>query len=500
MAYLPWIEVHRRDVGKHGGGMTGTHHPRQVGEGGDPRRDLRMQPFALPPLVAACGELPARKQLRHRHPAKQLLGTGTAFPESLGGEHRVTHFAQRPAPGSGSHRVLADDAEVEPSVAYRPLHDEIRECKPKVIVCFGKAAFDLLIPMKIAHGDALGGWFYSELHNARVILLDKPSILLRKPERLEDFRLYFREIKAMIDRLDGVTTAPSAPEMHFIETMADLRKMVDWWKAEKFKVFCTDCEWGKGNFLDRNLRSAQFAWSKDAGCAVCFLNERGEYIFDATYEEAGAVLCEVFNDPEVKFVGHYISVDLPWLAHLFGVEWYDKVLMDTAFAMQTCDESAGMGLEMVALTYTGFGRYDIPLMLWHKAHKGKDDDGFARIPDEILRPYSIYDVCVPMHALPHLQLRLKNENLERYYYDLLQPFVTNVFTHFVMKGLPMDIGRLDDLRQLYQFAKKELNARFQKAVAQESWMLLARRMREVGMEDPIPFVLECKELVDAGEG
>ncbi|MES2438557.1 MAG: uracil-DNA glycosylase family protein [Verrucomicrobiota bacterium] len=380
------------------------------------------------------------------------------------------------------------------------LHIDIMSAKPKIIICFGKQVFDQLVDIKVGHNDALGGWFYSSKYNARVMLMDKPVMLLSKPEKLETFRLYFKEIKAMIDRSAGIELEPIEPEFHYITNKAQLRAMVDWWKASGKKIFSADCEWGKGGFMEGNLRSLQLAWCKEAGCQIRFMNERKEYSFDCSYAEAGQILCEVLNEPDVKFIGHYLSVDLPWMHHMLGVEYYGKVLMDTAFALQTVDESAGMGLEIVSLTYTPFGRYDLDLMLWRKANKPDPEDGFATIPDAILGPYSIYDVIVPFYALPYLQDRLRAENQERYYYDLLQPFVTDMFTSFSLKGMPMDLQRMDELRQLYHFSKVELTKRFQLLVAQESWMLLGRRLREKDMPRALEFVLECRQAVKLGQG
>ncbi|MCB1133320.1 MAG: hypothetical protein KDN05_19520, partial [Verrucomicrobiae bacterium] len=82
--------------------------------------------------------------------------------------------------------------------ALPALMDEIREYKPKIIVCFGKLAFDHLVPIKVSQNDALGCWFWSPTLQARVFLMDKPILLMMKPEKLETFRILFREVKNMI--------------------------------------------------------------------------------------------------------------------------------------------------------------------------------------------------------------------------------------------------------------------------------------------------------------
>lgn len=383
--------------------------------------------------------------------------------------------------------------------ALPAFYDELREVKPKIIVCFGKIAFDHLVPIKISHTDALGAWFWSETHKAKVFLMDKPITLLMKPEKLETFRILFKEVKNMIDRMDGVEVEEHKPKMHFIRNAADLRTMVTGWMLRRDKVFCIDCEWGGSNFLDGKLRSLQIGWAPDEGACITFMNSKKEYTFDISYAEVGKILGVWLNRPDVKYVGHFISVDLPWIAHWLGLDWYNKTYFDTAFALQTVDESADMGLETLSLTYTNYGRYDMELLLWRKANRPDPDDGFATIPDEIIEPYSILDVLVPLVAMPHLIRRLRADNLVRYYKEMLLPFVSNVFTSFTLNGLPVDLAKMDELREMFHFAKHELTIKFRKLVADESWVLLARAMQENGDLANLSFIAECKSLVRQGK-
>jgi hypothetical protein len=119
-------------------------------------------------------------------------------------------------------------------------------------------------------------------------------------------------------------------------------------------------------------------------------------------------------------------------------------------------------------------------MLWRKMNKPDEDDGFATIPDAIIDPYSCADVDVPFRAYPWLLRRLEAEDLTEYFFGMFQPFVTNVFTSFVLRGLPMDIPKMDELRDLFHFAREQLSSRFQTAVANESWTLLLRALIEKG--------------------
>ena len=383
--------------------------------------------------------------------------------------------------------------------AMPALLDEIREIKPKIIVCFGKLAFDNLVPLKINQTDALGAWFWSPAHQARVFLMDKPVLLLMKPEKLETFRMLFKEVKNMIDRLNGVIVDMVEPKMQFIRTMEQLRSVMQIWREKNIKLFSVDCEWGGNNFIDGKLRSFQIGWSKEEGVCLTFMNSKREYVFDASYAEVGKELATWLNAPDVKYIGHFVAADLPWMHHWLGLDWYDKVAFDTAFGNQTVDESAGMGLEILSMAYTTFGRYDFDLMMWRKNNRTADDAGFADIPDEIIEPYSVMDVLVPFAAMPFIQQRLAAEDLNRYFYEMLLPFVSNVFASFTMNGLHMDVPKMDELREMFHFAKEKLNVKFQKLVHEESWVLLARAMQEKGDIKHLTFIAEAKALMRSGK-
>jgi uracil-DNA glycosylase family 4 len=83
------------------------------------------------------------------------------------------------------------------------LMDEIKRTKPKIIVCLGKQAFDLLSDRKIGFDDAHGGWFWSTEAQAHLYLMYAPYSLVGKPELYETFRVDFMEIARKKKLLDG---------------------------------------------------------------------------------------------------------------------------------------------------------------------------------------------------------------------------------------------------------------------------------------------------------
>lgn len=351
--------------------------------------------------------------------------------------------------------------------------NEIREVKPDFIICMGKVAFDALVDLKISATDALGGWFWSESAQARVFLMEKPLTLLTKPEKLEQFRLLFKDVKTMLDGADPVKGVQR--EYSTVSSMAQLRDLVHLLQEGNHRLLAVDCEWGGVNFVDGRLRSLQICWAPGKAAYIRFRDDSDNYAFDARYDEAGAVLGEWLNRPEVLLVGHYILADLPWMHKWLGLDWYRKCYLDTAFASQCVDEHAPMGLEWLSLMYSDLGRYDLPLLLWRKKNPQAEEDGYAFIPDDILIEYACKDVDVTLRACHALLKRLRHEEVEDYYFNVFHPFVTDVFTSFALHGLPMDEERMDELRDVYQYAFGHLLADFQKVVTAEAKQLLLKR-------------------------
>lgn len=353
---------------------------------------------------------------------------------------------------------------------------EIKECKPKIIVCLGKVPFDFLVEMRINASDALGGWFWSEKYQAKVYLMEKPAVLLFKPERLEQFRLLFREVQKMITHGDAPV---SDKDYQVIYDSKQLRELVDKFRTENRTLFAVDCEWGGTTFIDGRLRTLQMCWESGKAAAIRFMDDKGNYVFDVSYEEAGAILGEWLNQPHVKYIGHYVSVDLPWMHRWLHLDWYQKCIMDTAFAMQVVDESAPMGLEWLTMYASNLGRYDMPLLLWKKANPQKEEDGYAFIPDDILLPYSMQDVDSTFQGYLWLRRRMSLEGVTDYYNNIFHPFVTDVFTGFVINGLPVDRNKMEELRKIYHFSYDILVREFRESINAEAKFLLIKKLNEL---------------------
>lgn len=352
------------------------------------------------------------------------------------------------------------------------LHRELDEAKPGIIIAFGKPAFEALVDVRMPFNDIIGGVFWSERHRCRVMPLESPFMLEKRPDYIERYRIYFRLVLTLIGH-DQMKPLPLVPtEYQVVETEQQLRDMVTRWVRERWYLFAVDCEWKGSNHIDGELRSIQFCWKPGVASYVRFMDDQGNYVFPISYAQAGQILAEWLDQPVVQYVGHHISADLPWMHHVLGLKWYQKTAMDTEFAQQTADEHAPTGLEWLAVKDTDLGRYDIELDLYKKANKIGKDEGYWRIPDSIMIPYALKDVDTTMRAYYRIYRDLEHQGLLEYYTRILNPFCTDVFTNFVILGLPMDIPKMDELRDLYGFSTEMMSIEFQRKIRTEAAEML----------------------------
>jgi uracil-DNA glycosylase family 4 len=391
------------------------------------------------------------------------------------------------------------------------LLEEIKVIKPKIIVCLGKPGFDVLVDFKISMSDARGAWFTSDkAPGAKIYLLDDPTKIMTKSEFYERFRADFLEISRLNTELQGVIIPQIPLDYRIIRNFSELCSLASEMIAGGHRLQSVDCEWGGTNHIDGNLRSIQLCWLSGTAAYIRFTAPKGdtwalhsqnvaeceaaekfnvekawadewEYVFDVPYSVAGNVLGSFLNEPDVRYIGHHISADFPWMYHVLGLEYWDKCVLDTEFASQCVNESEGHGLERVALKHSPFGRYDIDLILSKKHNVGKvnSENGYLLVPDACLIPYALRDVDVPMRAYQPLRTAMEREDTWTYYEELFNPFVTSIFTDFTIQGLEIDIPKLDRLRSLYVWATDEMTKDFQKLVMEEARGLFFKYLMEL---------------------
>lgn len=394
------------------------------------------------------------------------------------------------------------------------LMDEIARIKPKIVVCLGKHAFDLLSDRKLNFKDAHGGWLWSTEANCHLYLMHSPWSLISKPEMYEMFRVDFSEIERKRQILLGNAIENLPIRSEYIDNEQDLRDWVERRIEDKHFLQCVDGEWHDRTHVDGQLRTFQFAYTESDAMLLEFRDETNNFSFEFAagtlleltrlkpdagasgeerekelerlkYLEIGEILKPLLHRSEFRYIGHHISADWPWLVCSLGIDVWGRCVMDTEFAQQALDEASELGLERgVAMRYTTLGLYNLDLVLWKKDNKKLCEDGYGFIPSSILYPYAINDVIAPFRAYPIILKQLEYQQLLHYHNTILLPFVSDVFSDFVVTGLPMDVSMMDDLRELFHFSKGVLEVEFRKTMIVRAASLLRNNLvNEVGIKD-----------------
>lgn len=366
---------------------------------------------------------------------------------------------------------------------WQLLVEEIREQKPLVLVALDKDVFDRLTGVKLSKKEVKGGWLYSEEFNCPVYLTSSASTLLVKPSEVAIAHSDWDEVLRLAKLRRGFKQQTIPLNYRLLDTLESVKALVAMLERDKRYILSVDCEWKGVTHMSGELRSLAIAWAPGQAAVIRFVDCTGAYRMDASYREVGDALSVWLDRPEVAYVGHHIAADLPWMHAWLGLSWYRKVYMDTEFALQVIDEHSPGSLERLSLALTDLGAYSIPLTVWRKKHKVQEADGFGSVPDSIIVEYAAKDVDVPLRAVSQLHRMLEDQDLLKYYHEIVNPMVTDVFTNFAIMGLPTDRTRMDELRELYHYVEDNLSVIFRRKVQEEAVGLISDFMEKLGIED-----------------
>jgi hypothetical protein len=357
------------------------------------------------------------------------------------------------------------------------------------------------------------------------------------------FRVDLTEVARKLNILRFGTISDLPVNIEVIDNERDLRTWAQRMREANHKLYSVDCEWHGNQHIDGDLRSIQLAWSDTDAVYIKFRDEENKWCFELNegdgrervaawtanpppgledlarqlidrtsaiekawemdfdeafalvkqerrdemrkYRRVGAIIGSVTNPDDVKFCGHHYVADAVWMDYQLGMKVLGKCYMDTEFAQQTVDESSELKLERgIAMKYTTLGRYDLDLVLWKKDHKKLCEGGYGYIPDNIIVPYAGRDVLAVFRAVPFIRRLMDAQRLWEYYEQTFNPFVTDVFFTFAQTGLPMDVPLMDELRELFNYCQRELNAEFKLKVVEDAKARLVGKCIEVLGPDP----------------
>jgi uracil-DNA glycosylase family 4 len=378
------------------------------------------------------------------------------------------------------------------------LEDEIRTLKPRMIVCLGKQVFDFFIaPAKLTLKDVQGAFFQSDKYGCALYVMDSLVVPTYKPEYLDRFETDLRNIATEVRAMKGTTRVVIPTQYVTISDTPTLFNVLIELQRRQINEVSVDCEWHGQTAWSGQLRSFQFAWAPGEAAYVRFMNERQKYSFDRPIREVGNVLGRYFNRPEMKYIGHNASADMPWMYEHLGLDVYRKVIFDTMYAQHTVNEASDLKLERLSVRYTDLGRYDLPLLLWKKKHKfdEENDEGYGKVSDEIIIPYALKDADATLRCKPILEEALRKQDLWTYYNTFVLPFVTDGFFEMMSCGLPVNVEFMDEMREVFTRNRDLLMTDFRADITREAFAKLGDVIRNCEPSRWQDILLDIIELL-----
>lgn len=380
------------------------------------------------------------------------------------------------------------------------LHQELRLVRPKFILCLGAEPAKELLGETVSVSGMTGRAVAYEIPGinpgepstiAKVMVVISPKHVFAKPEAYPDLRDGVRRFAELVrGEWDG-----SAEDQHDHEVVYSarrLKKIVDEIVADpKGNTIALDCEW-HGEYPGEPcayLRTIQFSHRSRKAYTIVLRSCGGVEAFQPSLESALPELkrlCKSTSERPVRVGGHFFRADLPWLEH-YGLDLKEEFAapesaeatrtkggFDTGYMLHAVYESAveGYQLEPWAVRLTGAPRYDTELRDWKKAHPEETAGGYGLIPDEILHPYSLFDVDVTMRLFDVLNGVDGNPGLldcDSYGLNSRDGFFHSqgaalAFLEMEMTGMSLDKPRGVELTNTFAFVRNALTEKLRAVV------------------------------------
>lgn len=373
------------------------------------------------------------------------------------------------------------------------IENEMREVSPKLVVCLGKHVFDYFVDFRATFKDVHGGFFHSVYYDCLVYVMDQITTPFYKPELIQRTLVDLTTVKRHLDDVSGVGVQKIKTDYSVVRTMEQffaIRKQIE---DTNCKVLSVDCEWGGATYVDGKLRSIQLCWEAGKACYIMFRDQEGLWVWDQP-EKIVYSMVGSFLNKGYKFIAHNACADFLWMDHHLGVDTYRKCAFDTMYAEFLIDEYSDLKLERLSLKYTDLGRYDTDLFLIKKKLNIKADEGYERIPDDILIDYACKDVDVVMRAYPVLMQKLYAQQLHEYYFNINLPYTTDAFKVMSETGVPVNKSYLDVMREVFTNNETLLLIELRMLIKQEAVMILGKTLYDALGADGIELFTSLCEL------
>lgn len=363
------------------------------------------------------------------------------------------------------------DAELSLAVtACKPyLLDDIKHYKPKVILAVGAPAVRALgitDPINTIIGQLVCGPLETP-----VIPSYHPAAYMRDPGSIHMFELAVYKLMRYINNMGmGEEWHPEEKEL---------------WKYAWPSRVTIDTETSS-----KNPRIAELV------CITATTDDGTAYIKPGNSSGIDWIR-QIWVDPQVEKGFQNGDYDIQVLERYFG-ERVNGYAWDTMLAEHLLHEEGHYNLETLRGIYTGQPVYERPIRLWKeeeieipvvrlkkptkkdvkagiteeyevttfkKQKRGKDLDGYDTVPEEILKPYAIYDSQTE-HMIWRKQEQLFTPKQKELLQDVILPYQLALMD-MEREGIKVDVDRIPEMRAFYVQKLDELKEQIYEAADEE---------------------------------
>ena len=352
---------------------------------------------------------------------------------------------------------------------------ELAWIRPKVILCIGTRALRVFTRKSLNEvietpiDVEIEQMCYKDVIKWQTKIFAMPLSILRKNSDLMRAREALSRFVAYING-QSVSKQVPLPHIKVLKTHQDVEDFVNSLiqAADKeFQIVSCDLEWqGRAPCVEGAfLRLIGFYWN----CVAYII-----YVSDAlgcailNYEILAQQIDRIFEHKNIQIVGHYFIADAAWFCSIGCKNVLKRFLIDentnspdfpgifdTLNAHHAHDETGEFGLKESARVFLGYDRWDKELQNFIKE---SDEEGFGRVPDQILIPYLARDLVVTRELRDYHAQKL---NADAFGNNCWRPFVISTralaaYVEMSYEGVKVDYHRLYELQEVYKRKMVEL--------------------------------------------
>ncbi len=328
------------------------------------------------------------------------------------------------------------------------LIDEIIYVKPNVVVCMGNEALGAILGMKGVM-DLRGVFYWSEELGCKVMVTIHPAAALRQWEILPLLEWDLKKAK------DGCTTKelprPQKTNYKVVRNLRHFDALIS--SLLDAPAWSVDIETTGFDFLTSKILCIGFSLKQRTGIVLPLLGQHESRLWKK--EKLFYIrdrLKAVLTEGALKI---FQNTGFDWkFLKTFGIA-VEGPFFDTMIAHHQLNENLPQSLDFFSRTYTDLGCYDRVIK---KYVPSKTKGTFADVPNEVLWRYLAQDADCTFRMFTKLAPKIKEEGLERLFYETTMPFA-RVLAEAEYRGVLVDRKKLETASKVLESSIKKIRGR-----------------------------------------